>query len=218
MTRAVVIADGEPVAADRLHLTDADWLVAADGGARWLDRWGAAPHLLVGDLDSVAPELIERLAGAGVEIERHPAEKHESDTELALRRAVDRGAQRIIILGALAGNRLDHEVANLLLLVAPQLRGRDVRIVRGGTTVRALHAGENLELDGEAGDVVSLLPLGGDATGVTTGGLRYALSDEPLRLGASRGLSNVVKRAPAWVEIRAGTLLVIETRKGELQP
>ncbi len=218
--KAVVVAGGRPDPRDVDLLADVDLLVAADAGACWLDELGRTPDLLVGDLDSIGAELLDRLVAAGVEVERHAAEKDESDAELALARAVASGADEIVILGALAGERLDHELANLLLLADPGWReggaeavGRDVRIVSGATTVRAFHGGERLELGGSVGDIVTLLPIGGDAQGVTTDGLRYPLSDEELRFGRSRGLSNVVQRAGASVWLASGTLLVVEVQQ-----
>ncbi len=212
--RAIVVAGGEADAADARLLDDADLIVAADAGACWLDRLGITPDLLVGDLDSVDAALVERLVAAGVKVERHAAEKDESDAELALSRAVALGASQVTILGALAGARLDHELANLLLLADPAWRAlRDLRVVRGPTTVRALHGGGRLTLEGVPGEIVTLLPVGGDATGVTTHGLRFALDGEPLRVGRSRGLSNVVESPSASVALERGTLLVIEIKQ-----
>jgi thiamine pyrophosphokinase len=211
--RAIVIAGGEPDPCDARLLRDADLLIAADSGACWLDELGITPDLLIGDLDSVGEALIERLTAAGVRIERLPVDKDESDAELALARAFDSGVDEVVILGALRGDRLDHEQANLLLLADPAFAGRDLRIVRGATTVRAMHDGESIALTGQPGDIVTLLPVRGDAQGVTTDGLRYPLADEELRFGRSRGLSNVVERAGASVWLKSGTLLVIEIRQ-----
>ena len=213
--KAVVVADGEPDARDADRLVDADLIVAADGGARWLDAMGIRPHLLVGDLDSVDAHVIERLAADGVAIERHPADKDASDAELALDRALASGADEVAVLGALGGERLDHELANLLLLADPSRRVRDLRVVRGGTVVRALQGGERLSLRGAIGDLVSLLPIGGEAEGVRTAGLRFPLDGESLRLGPSRGLSNVIADQPASVSLERGTLLVVETASEE---
>jgi thiamine pyrophosphokinase len=213
--KAVVVADGEPDARDADQLVDADLIVAADGGARWLDAMGIRPHLLVGDLDSVDAHVIERLAADGVAIECHPADKDASDAELALDRALASGADEVAVLGALGGERLDHELANLLLLADPSRRVRDLRVVRGGTVVRALQGGERLSLRGAIGDLVSLLPIGGEAEGVRTAGLRFPLDGESLRLGPSRGLSNVITDQPASVSLERGTLLVVETASEE---
>jgi len=209
--RVVVVASGELDASDRAWLRGADLVIAADGGAASLDRLGLKPDLLVGDLDSVDATLVDRLEAAGTRIERHPVDKDASDTELAVEAAFGAGAHAVVILGAMGGQRLDHELANLLLLADPALAGRDLRAVRGGTVARAIHAGERLLLGAGQGNLVTLLPVGGDARGVTTEGLRWPLDAAVLRLGRSRGLSNEVIGEPASVRIEHGTLLVIET-------
>jgi len=107
--------------------------------------------------------------------------------------------------------RIDHEIANLLLLADASLAGRDIRVVRGGTQVRPLHAGERIHLSGSVGDLVTLLSVGGTADGVTTEGLRWPLVEATLEMGRSRGLSNEIIAAPASVRIGNGTLLVVET-------
>ncbi|MDQ3690012.1 MAG: thiamine diphosphokinase, partial [Chloroflexota bacterium] len=163
------------------------------------------------DLDSIDLLLLDRLEAGDTRIERHPIDKEASDTELAVAAAVEAGATSLVLLGAMGGPRLDHELANLLLLADPSLAGRDVRAVRGGTTVRALRPGEQILLSGRIGDLVSLLPVGGPAAGVTTEGLRWPLVAATLEMGRSRGLSNVAIAAPASVQMSGGTLLVIET-------
>ena len=210
---AVIVAGGDTDPADARHLAGADLVIAADGGAAFLEAIGRRPDMLVGDLDSVDAALAKRLAAAGVAVERHPAAKDATDAELAIDRAVDAGARRITVIGAFAGKRLDHELANLLLLTdrAWATATDDLRMVRGGTTVRALHGPGRLEIEAGPGATVSLLPLGGDAAGVATTGLRFPLNGEPLRLGRSRGLSNEVVEPRASVALEAGVLLVVET-------
>lgn len=212
--KVVVVASGELDASDEAWLDDAELVIAADGGAGSLDRLGRQPDVLVGDLDSVVPLLVARLAATGTSVERHPIDKEASDTELAVEMALGAGGDAVVLLGAVGGKRLDHELANLLLLADPALAGHDVRAVRGGTRVRAVHGGERLDLDGSSGDLVTLLPIGGDATGVTTQGLKWPLDGATLRMGRSRGLSNEVVGTPASVRITHGTLLVVETPGG----
>lgn len=207
----VVVASGALEADDVRWLDAADLVIAADGGAAGLDASRRRPDRLVGDLDSTDASLVERLEAGGVPVDRHPADKEATDTELALRAAIDAGATAILLLGALGGQRLDHELANLLLLADPELAELDVRIVRGSTTVRVLHGAGSLTLDGSAGGLVSLLPIGGDARGVSTRGLRWALAGATLRLGASRGISNEITTSPASVSLEHGRLAVIES-------
>lgn len=211
--KAIVVAGGDAAPEDAAHLPGAEMLIAADSGVQWLVGCGVAPDLLIGDMDSLDPALLDQLSAQGVAVERHSPEKEESDAELALARAVADGADQVVILGGLGGERLDHELANLLLLVDHRWDGIELRLVRGPTTVRAVHGGRRRDLDGAPGDLVTLLPVGGDAAGVTTTGLRFPLRWETLRVGRSRGLSNEVEQAPASVSLDGGTLLVIETRK-----
>jgi thiamine pyrophosphokinase len=211
-----VVAGGDAASDDAAQLAGADLVVAADSGADWLARLGIRPDVVIGDMDSLEPSTLERLEADGVTIERHAPDKDASDAELAVERAIEAGADEVVIIGALGGDRLDHELANLLLLADAGRRGaqHDLRIVRGGTSVRALHGDGRLQLRGARGDLVTLLSVGGDADGVRTDGLRYPLDDQPLALGRSRGLSNLVETVPASVSLERGTLLVIEIKAG----
>lgn len=186
----------------------ADVLIAADGGGNWLHREGLRADLVVGDLDSVAPDVLEALLARGARLVTHPRRKDETDTELALLEAAALAPRRITLLGAI-GDRIDHSLANVLLLALPQLEGLDVRIFDGRSFVHLVR--ETLAVEGEPGDVVSLLPLGGDAVGVCTEGLEYPLRDETLAFGPARGISNVLEGRSARVSLRRGTLLFVHT-------
>lgn len=209
--RVTVVASGDLADGDERWL-DGAMVIAADAGATSLDRLRRVPDRLVGDLDSIPDELLARLTAAGVAIDRHPAAKDASDTELALEAAMAAGATEIVLLGAVGGPRLDHQLANVLLLADPALAGRDVRIVHGPTTVRIVRGHGRVALEGSPGDLLTLLPVGGDASGVRIDGVRWALEDATLRVGRSRGLSNEVVAPPASVSLEQGTLLVIEHR------
>jgi thiamine pyrophosphokinase len=215
--RAVVVVGGDADAQDVEQLAGAELVIAADGGARFLEACGRRPNVLVGDLDSVDAELVERLEADGVEVERHPVDKDATDAELAIERALAAGATRITVIGAFAGKRLDHELGNLLLLADAGLarRTEDLRMVRSGTIARAVHGPGSLELEADAGGRVGLLPVGGEATGVTTRGLRFALDAETLHLGRTRGLANEVVSVPASVSLESGVLLVVESTDRE---
>jgi len=160
------------------------------------DEWDAATYQRVSE---------PQLAWGRLLVERIPLDGDEH--------AIDAGAGDVVVLGALGGGRLDHEVANLLLLADRRWVDRRIRIVRGGAVVRVLQGEGVLDLEGAEGDLVTLLPVGGDAIGVRTHGLRFPLDGETLQLGRSRGLSNQVEHVPASVSLERGTLLVIETRK-----
>lgn len=211
--KAVIVADGEHAPADAGLLDDAELIVAADGGAEWLDAQGIAPHVVVGDLDSADPALIDRLAAARVSIQRHPVDKDASDLELGVAAARKVGADDIVVLGALGG-ALDHLLANVLLLGSTALAGRSIRLVHGSTSVRVLTGPADAELNGGPGVRVSLLAVGPAAEGVTTRGLRWRLAAERLEPGSSRGLANVVETAPAGVSLATGRLLIVQVAGG----
>lgn len=211
--KAVIVAHGDAAPSDRAIAAAADLLIAADGGALQCSRWSLTPQLIVGDLDSLGAKAAEQLARTGIEVRAYPPAKDESDTELALRCALDAGADEIVLLAALGGARLDHELANVLLLADERARDASVRVVRGGTTVRAARGPGRVALEGAPGDTVTLLPLG-DASSVVTERLRYSLRGETLRAGAPRGLSNVIEERGASVALAEGVLLVIEIARG----
>ncbi|HEY8824275.1 MAG TPA: thiamine diphosphokinase [Candidatus Limnocylindria bacterium] len=212
--RAVVVAHGDVLPSDRAVIDSKDYIVAADGGAFALERWKILPHLVVGDMDSLGDAGVERMARKGIAVAKFPAAKDESDLELAVGQAIEAGATEIVLLGALGGDRLDHETANLLLLADPGYDGVRLEARRGALRIRPLRGEGSLALAGPVGALVTLLPVNGDADGITTEGLRFPLHGETLRFGRARGLSNEVASLPATVTVRKGSLLVFETPQG----
>lgn len=212
----LVLADGDVDDEPAIDLAWPGWsegidhVIAADGGARHAATVGRRVDRWVGDGDSIDPGLRASLVAAGVPIEVASVEKDETDTELALLAAAATGADRITVLGALGGPRVDHELGNLWLLAHPVAAARDVRLVSARARIRLAGAGR-VALDGRPGDGISLLPFDGRVDGITTDGLRYPLRDEPLDAGPARGLSNVRERPDASLTVRSGRLLVIET-------
>jgi len=207
---AVVVANGappDPTIFDML-LRAADIVVAADGGARALIERDLPFTTIVGDLDSLPPDLLDRWQTHGGDVRRYPRAKDETDLELAVTEAMRRGAHRVVILGALGG-RVDHQTANLLLLAHPSLDGIDVALLDDG--VRVVGVKDAATLSGRPGDVLSLLPVTALVEGVVTTGLRYPLVGETLALGSPRGVSNVFTAQRAMVRVRAGTLLALHT-------
>jgi len=214
--QAIVLADGD--IGTRMDL-DAAWpgwleadaiVIAADGGARHaaalgldLDRW-------VGDGDSLGEDGVDRLRAAGIPVHLAAAEKDESDTELAVRAALEAGADRIVILGALGGPRVDHALANIGLLAMPALRAVPACLLDAKSRISLITGPVTNALPGPTGATVSLLPQGDGVLGVTTEGFAYPLHDEPLPAGPARGLSNIRIATTASVTVRSGHLLVVE--------
>ena len=116
------------------------------------------------------------------------------------------------MVGAFGGARLEHTIANLLLLALPELRGLDVALADGASAVRLLYGGASLTVQGRPGGLRVAPPSRAVVEGVTTDGLEYPLANEPLNQGPARGLSNVMTADVATVSARSGRLLVVHTR------
>jgi thiamine pyrophosphokinase len=189
-----------------MQVPTADVVIAADSGLEHAQLLGVPVDLVIGDLDSVAPSALDAAIAAGVAVERHPAAKDATDLELALDAALERGVTAVHVVG-IAGGRLDHFLANVLLLASPRYRSARVDAHVGDAHVTVVH--DRAELAGTPGDLCSLLPLGGPAAGVRTEGLRYPLRGELLPPGTTRGVSNEFLHARAAVSLEGGVLLAI---------
>lgn len=191
-----------------------DVLIAADGGARHLMKLGLTPGWVIGDMDSLtAPERVA-LKDAGAKLITYPARKDETDLELALHKAREFQPDEIVIYAAL-GARWDMTFSNLLILAHPALSELNARLIDGTQELRVLQNHKTMQIDGAPGDTVSLIPLAGDAVGISTYGLEYILKDDTLIFGAARGVSNVLSDTRATITLRGGLLLVVHIRQGE---
>jgi thiamine pyrophosphokinase len=210
---ALVFANGDlndgPAVQEALSHADETIIIAADGGARLALACKRVPHVVIGDLDSLTQDDLAGLLAQGAKLERYPTSKNETDLELALLAAVERGATSIWVIGAV-GDRLDQVLANITLRTLPELAGRDVRLVAGRQTVWLIGPGEHT-LHGARGDTVSLIPLAGDVENVHTDRLEYPLRGETLRFGPARGVSNVMLSKTARVSLDEGYLVVVHT-------
>ncbi|MFN8464657.1 MAG: thiamine diphosphokinase [Caldilineaceae bacterium] len=207
--RAVVFVNGEVrnYTALARWLRPGDHLIGADGGTRHILALDLMPDAVVGDLDSLEPATVTKLIAQGVDVERYPVAKDQTDLELAIERGLRAGADEILLLGALGG-RLDQTLANLLILAQRQWPV-PLRLVEGNELAQVLRSGETLALQAAPGSTVSAIPLSAAVTGITYTGLEYPLDDATLTIGSTRGVSNVVASAPATITIRDGVLLVV---------
>lgn len=204
----VVVTGGDPV--DPAHLRDLPvgaLVIAADSGIEHALAIGLAIDVAVGDFDSVSAGALQAAVAGGATVERHPEAKDATDLELALDAALARGAARIHVLGG-HGGRLDHLLANAVLLASPRYAG--VHLVAQMGEARVTVVRQEATLTGRRGGLVTLLAVHGAALGVTTESLLYPLRGESLQPGSTRGVSNELTGAVATIRIEGGVLLAIQ--------
>ena len=184
-------------------------VIAADSGVDRALAVGWPVHEAVGDFDSVTAAGLDAAQTAGATIERFPVDKDATDLELAIEWAVARRPSSLVLVDG-GGGRLDHVLANALVLTRPDLAPFDPTALVGPAIVTVVHGGRRREVDGAEGELVSLLPVHGDASGVTTTGLRWTLTDATLPAGSARGVSNRFVSPPATVAVASGVVMVVQ--------
>jgi thiamine pyrophosphokinase len=201
----IVVAGGGAVPV-RASLPVGAPVVAADEGLDSALAAGLRVEVAVGDFDSASPAAVAAATAAGARVVRHPSAKDATDLELALDEAAGFGRRRMVVVGVAEG-RLDHLLAGLLLLGAERYARFEIDALLGPARVQVVRGERRLE--GEPGELVSLLALHGPAEGVVTEGLAYPLRGETLLPGSSRGVSNVFVAAEARVAVERGVLLAV---------
>jgi len=211
MSRALIFVNGQVPNLDAVRklLLPYDVVIAADGGSRHVLSLGLSPTFLIGDLDSLSSEDQHEIKKAGTKILKFPRDKNETDFELALNYAVSAGHRRILVIAALGG-RTDQTIGNLCLLTNPAFAGLDIRADDG--VEELIFTCKACRFTGKPGDLVSLIPWGGEVTGVTTAGLRWSLDGDTLLPYKTRGISNEMLGDAASVAVKSGLVLISHQR------
>lgn len=217
MPRVIIFANGElpNIEKARALIRADDYIICADGGTRHALTLGLKPNLIVGDLDSVTHDELQK---ANAKTIQYPRDKNETDLELALDHALERKPASILFIAAL-GNRLDQTLGNISLLTDSRLATLDCRLDDGVEEVffcrgrsKAQSRAVSQGIEGRRGDIVSLIPWHDAVKGIRTNGLRWPLNNETLYPEKTRGISNEMLDAVAEVSIKAGLLLIIHCR------
>ena len=207
--RIIIFANGDlpNLEKARALLRDDDFIIAADGGTRHALALGLMPNVIVGDLDSLPANFdISKFEN---EVVLYPKDKNETDLELTIQHALTLNSQEIIIIAALGG-RLDQTLGNIALISDLRPSTLDLRLDDGIEEV--FFCSENSQINGNCGDIVSLIPWQGEVTGIVTTGLKWPLQNETLYPNKTRGISNEMTGDIANVQIKSGFLLIIHRR------
>lgn len=201
----VIIAGGD--VCGNISVPENALLICADSGYKHAVSQGLCPDILIGDFDSWTGEL-----PANCEVIRHPAEKDETDTLLAVYCGRDRGCTEFTIYGVFGGARPDHSLANIQLLYHMAQKGLQARLIHGNTTVTVQLPG-TVYYPKFAG-YFSLFSLSEECI-LSIRGVYYPLAEARLQNSFPLGISNRITADHAEVTLRSGALLVMQAQDGE---
>ena len=189
-------------------------LIAADKGLAFCEEMNILPTQIVGDFDTLGEALLPKYEALGVPIRKFDPVKDATDTEIAVRLGMEIGAEKITILGASEGNRLDHLFGNVLTMMIPQQAGVDCFMLDAHNRLRILTGPLEIRKKEQYGKYISLIPLTTDVHGVTLTGFKYPLWDHRFRVDSfgSLGVSNELTEDVGKISFRSGILLMVECR------
>ena len=213
--KVLIVSGGtiyENWAADMLRHLSFDRLIAMEKGALFCLSQGVRPDLVVGDFDTAGEEGYRAVLAEGIPVERHPAAKDATDTELAVELAVKDGADEVVLLCA-TGTRLDHVLGNIAMLSRLRERGIEAEIIDPHNRIRLAAPGTYTFFREEMeGRYLSLIPYGGSVFGVTLKGFRFPANDAELPPDSSLGISNELAEDTGTVSFTKGQLLMIVSK------
>lgn len=211
MKVALVLHGEEPGPDDLKLLSACDSIVCADGAAQILLKSNHRPTVIVGDMDSLKPDAYKWADALDIPMERHKADKDQTDGELALEKAFNLGATSMLILGG-HGGRSAMFLANLKLLRRCHDKGVDASMVGRGESIRYIGAGQEHVWAGRAGATLNLLSVDGDAT-VTLEGAHFEMKEAVLGRKDAKGVSNRITKDAAKLKVHSGVVLAVVERK-----
>jgi thiamine pyrophosphokinase len=188
-------------------------VICCDGGARHFQNMGITPDVIIGDMDSIDPSQLAKYSSQKIKIVRYPSNKDFTDTELALDYALNLKPEKIFIWCALGG-RIDHTLANLFLLYKGKALG--ISLIDEYCEVFVLD--KKTSFIKEKGKTISFLALSPNVSGITLSGFLYPLEKGILKMGESRGISNIINKDRADIKVERGKLLVIKYHQKDFFP
>lgn len=184
-------------------VTPEDYVLAADGGLKHIQKLGLTPNGILGDFDSLG--YVPQNANI------FPVEKDDTDSMLAVRQGLKLGFRRFLLYGSLDGPRLDHTVANFQTLQFLADHGAQGWLVGTSYLATVLKNG-SLHFGSQAHGIISVFCMGADAQGVTLSGLEYPLENAVLTAGFPLGVSNHFTGREATISVQKGSLLILYDR------
>lgn len=208
--KTIIIGNGEINNYDIIReYIDQAYIIACDGGVKHCRAMMIMPNIMVGDFDSANKEDAEFFENLGVLKEKFPVRKNETDMEIAINMAIDKNSTEIYIVGGL-GRRFDHSLANVHILLRPVRLGIRTCLLDEYNIITLVE--DSIDIVGEKGQTVSLIPLTTEVKGINTKNLDYALTNATMEIGHSLGVSNVMTDDVATISVGEGVLILIMSR------
>lgn len=213
--RVLIVSGGsmeDAFVLDLLGKNRYETVIACDSGMEFFRRNGLYPDLILGDFDSADRNTVDYFKEqTEVRLEQFPAQKDWTDTELAVRRGLELEPEHIDLVGA-TGTRLDHVLGNLQLLALGMEAGVSIFLMDAHNRIRLADRPLKLKKSEQYGDFISLIPYGGEVSGLTLKGMKYPLEGAILRQDVSLGISNEIVDDEALISFAKGKLYVMETK------
>ena len=206
----VAICSGGPIQEVAFSLTPDVW-IGVDRGALYLIEKGIQPHCIVGDFDSVTVEEFARISEAVDHVEQFQVEKDETDTDLALQKALTYEPVEVFLTGV-TGGRLDHYEATLrsVFLMQQQYPRITFKVMNSQNSIQFLLPGTYvLTMDNYS--YVSFFAYGKTMQNVTLRGVKYETTDEVIEQGTSRFTSNEIL-GQGSISFTEGICLMIKSK------
>lgn len=201
-------ANNKKLASNLPKIQNVDLILAVDGGANHCETCEVTPDIILGDFDSIHPELLKAYQNTGIESISYPTQKDATDLELALNYATERGATNILLLGILGG-RWDMSLSNILLTTQKKYNNTNISLAGPDCIFCVLQGGQKMTIKNGIDQSVSFLPIKGTIEGLTLKGFQYELENDLIEFGSSLGISNVIQKDTATVYHSSGILLCI---------
>lgn len=187
-----------------------DYIICADGGANHAYKMNITPNYIIGDSDSINKEVIDFYKKQNILFEEFPSKKNETDSELCIFLSKSLNANKIDLFGTLGG-RIDHTLANINLLY--YIREQEIipRIISEQEEIY-IATNECVKIKGNVNDIISIIPIKGDAKGVTLENLEYPLNNYDMNYSTPLGISNIMLSEECKIAVKKGSLLIIRNK------
>ncbi len=206
---ALIIGSGSDVDKSCIENIDIDYVICADGGLEKVKKLELRPNLIVGDFDSVDPSVLKDYKNLNIETIKFPEEKDSTDMELAIDHAVKNGFKDIILAGA-SGTRLDHTLANMILIEKYHKKDINIKMIDNNNLIQMVT--NNMTIPFRKNYYVSIIPLSEKIEGLTLEGFKYPLNNISVEFGSTLCLSNEISEDIGVIKLNKGNAFVFISR------